>query len=147
MSACSDSKKTPCSFSGEPTSFWVHANPDQLTNVLMHVIQNAQEATPDGSAVVVTLIARDQRAVIEIRDRGQGMTEEFIRRSLFKPFETTKGSSGMGIGAYQAREIVRGLGGDLVVASEPGKGTVVTISLPHEGSAKPREATSTSVAG
>lgn len=147
VSACSENGKTPCAFAGDATSFWVHANPEQLTNVLMHVIQNAQEATKDGTAVAVTLLERNQRAVIEIRDRGQGMTEEFIRRRLFKPFETTKGSSGMGIGAYQAREIVRGLGGDLVVLSEPGKGTLVTISLPHERSPQHREAAGTASHG
>jgi signal transduction histidine kinase len=60
------------------------------------------------------------------------MSQEFMSRKLFKPFETTKGSSGMGIGAYQAREVIRGLGGDLAVTSEVGKGTVVTIVLPLE---------------
>jgi signal transduction histidine kinase len=58
------------------------------------------------------------------------MSEEFIYRRLFKPFETTKGSSGMGIGAYQSREIVRALGGDIVVRSEVGSGTTVSITLP-----------------
>jgi putative PEP-CTERM system histidine kinase len=148
VSACSEGGKTPCTFAANPPSFWVHANPEQLTNVLTHVIQNAQEAMKGGdAAVTVTLFERNHRAVIEIRDRGHGMTEEFIRRRLFKPFETTKGSSGMGIGAYQAREIVRGLGGDLDVVSEPGKGTVVTISLPHERSPRYREAADTSVVG
>jgi len=60
------------------------------------------------------------------------MSEEFVRRRLFKPFATTKGAAGMGIGAYQAREIIRGLGGDISVKSEVGKGTVVTVSLPTE---------------
>jgi signal transduction histidine kinase len=62
------------------------------------------------------------------------MSEEFVRRRLFKPFDTTKGSSGMGIGAYQAREVVRSFGGELMVASEAGKGTIVRILLPHERS-------------
>ena len=58
------------------------------------------------------------------------MSEEFVRRRLFKPFDTTKGTAGMGIGAYQAREVVRGLGGDITVASELGKGTTVRLVLP-----------------
>jgi putative PEP-CTERM system histidine kinase len=140
VSACSDGGVAPCAFTSDAPSFWVRANPEQLASVITHVIHNAQEATTDGAAVAVSLSEREQRAVIEIRDRGEGMTEEFIRRRLFKPFETTKGSSGMGIGAYQAREIVRALGGDLVVASEPGKGTLVTILLPHEGAAQNPEA-------
>jgi putative PEP-CTERM system histidine kinase len=132
VSACSDAGKTPCTFTGNPPSFWVRANADQLASVLTHVIQNAQDATTDGTAVTVSVCEEDQRAVVEIRDRGVGMSEEFVRRRLFKPFDSTKGSAGMGIGAYQAREIVRGLGGDLVVASESGRGTLVTITLPQE---------------
>jgi putative PEP-CTERM system histidine kinase len=147
VSACSDSGKTPCTFAGAGGSVWVRADPDQLASVLTHVIQNAQEATSDGSPVGVSLYELEQRAVVEIRDRGAGMSEEFIRRRLFKPFESTKGASGMGIGAYQAREIVRGLGGDLVVVSEPGKGTVVTILLPQESSVQSRKAAGTPFVG
>jgi len=58
------------------------------------------------------------------------MTAEFIRDRLFKPFDSTKGSKGMGIGAYQAREYVRSLGGDVAVESTPGVGTRFTIQLP-----------------
>ena len=70
------------------------------------------------------------RVILEIRDSGEGMSEEFIRRRLFKPFDTTKGSSGMGIGVYQAREVVRSLGGDIFVKSTLGVGTTVSSSLP-----------------
>ena len=58
------------------------------------------------------------------------MTPEFVRKRLFHPFDSTKGSQGMGIGAYQAREYVVELGGQMEVASEPGKGTVFTVHLP-----------------
>jgi len=50
---------------------------------------------------------------------------------LFTPFETTKGLSGMGIGACESRDYVRALGGDLAVESVPGRGTIVHISLPE----------------
>ena len=59
-----------------------------------------------------------------------GMTEEFVRKRLFKPFDSTKGSQGMGIGVYHAREFMRRLGGDLKVASEIGRGTTITLELP-----------------
>jgi putative PEP-CTERM system histidine kinase len=147
VSSCSEGSKTPCRLVGDVPPLWVRANPDQLTSVLTHVIQNAQEATTDGGAVVVCLEGREDSAVVEIRDQGEGMSEEFVRRRLFKPFETTKGSSGMGIGAYQAREIVRGLGGDLTVSSQRGKGTLVTILLPHEQTPARREVGSPSAAG
>ena len=58
------------------------------------------------------------------------MTSEFVRDRLFRPFDSTKGSQGMGIGAYQAREFARKMGGDLKVQSEVSKGTTITMSLP-----------------
>jgi signal transduction histidine kinase len=58
------------------------------------------------------------------------MSREFIQERLFKPFDTTKGSKGMGIGAYQVREYVQSLGGRVDVASEEGKGTRFTLRVP-----------------
>ncbi len=58
------------------------------------------------------------------------MTREFVQERLFKPFDTTKGSKGMGIGAYQVREYIQSLGGRVEVRSAPGKGTVMALRLP-----------------
>ena len=58
------------------------------------------------------------------------MSAEFIRDRLFRPFDSTKGSQGMGIGAYQAREFARKIGGDLSVQSRLGEGTKVLITFP-----------------
>lgn len=58
------------------------------------------------------------------------MTAEYIEHSLFKPFESTKGLTGMGIGAYQAREYVRNAGGNIDVTSEPGVGSCFTLRFP-----------------
>jgi len=58
------------------------------------------------------------------------MSDEFIRDRLFKPFESTKGVMGMGVGAYQAREYVRELGGELHVVSQPAVGTRFTLTIP-----------------
>ena len=57
------------------------------------------------------------------------MEKQFIQERLFRPFETTKGNAGMGIGVYESREFVHSLGGHLEVKSEPGKGTLFTIRL------------------
>ena len=62
-------------------------------------------------------------AVLTVTDNGAGMSREFVQERLFKPFDTTKGSKGMGIGAYQVREYVQSLGGRVEVRSEVGKGT------------------------
>ena len=68
--------------------------------------------------------------MITIEDDGCGMEPEFIRTRLFRPFDTTKGSKGMGIGVYQARTLVMDAGGSLRVDSEPGVRTRFTIWLP-----------------
>jgi signal transduction histidine kinase len=66
---------------------------------------------------------------VTVVDDGIGMSDEFIRERLFKPFDTTKGSRGMGMGAYQLREYVRSLGGSVEVTSAPGRGTTFVVRL------------------
>ena len=70
--------------------------------------------------------------VITISDHGHGMSAAFVRTELFKPFRSTK-PGGFGIGAYEAREIARSLGGRLDVVSREGEGTVFTVILPVMG--------------
>jgi signal transduction histidine kinase len=64
------------------------------------------------------------------------MDTVFIRERLFRPFDTTKGDTGMGVGAHDSREYIRALGGDIGVTSTPGKGTVFRISLPVASTAQ-----------
>ncbi|PCJ89286.1 MAG: PEP-CTERM system histidine kinase PrsK [Thiotrichaceae bacterium] len=102
----------------------------RLANVLAHLIENAQQATAAKGEIIITLSNVDDMRLIEIRDNGQGMDENFIRDRLFKPFDTTKGNAGMGIGMYESREFMRQLGGDIYVQSKPGKGTIITLHIP-----------------
>jgi len=111
-------------------NLWVRADTDQFATVLAHVLRNAQDAAQPHGHVTLDVKQAAGEAVIEIGDDGGGMDEAFIRDKLFKPFFTTKASRGMGIGAYQAREYVRSLGGAVSVDSAPGRGTVFTIRLP-----------------
>jgi signal transduction histidine kinase len=67
--------------------------------------------------------------MIDIVDRGGGMKPEFVRDELFRPLRSTK-NGGHGIGAYQARELLRNAGGDLLVISKPGEGTTMRLILP-----------------
>lgn len=100
-----------------------------LDSALVHLITNALEASAFDDPVVVQVGCDANVLTIAVRDRGTGMDAAFIRECLFKPRHSTK-EGGHGIGAYQAREIIRNAGGDLKVASEPGKGTTVQIILP-----------------
>ena len=107
------------------------ADGERLTSVIEHVIRNAQDSVSGGNGEVsVTVEQRETEAEIAIADTGAGMDARFVRERLFRPFDSTKGSKGMGIGAYQAREYVRALGGDVEVQSSPGRGTRFLIRLP-----------------
>jgi signal transduction histidine kinase len=106
---------------------------ERFTTVLAHLIRNAQEATSRQGHVNVRVAMADNGALIEIADDGCGMDPDFVRERLFRPFDTTKGSKGMGIGAYQARMFVVEAGGSLRVESAPGEGARFFIQLPiHE---------------
>jgi len=117
-------------FDIEMEEVWVTADRDRLASVIENLIRNAQDATEDGGVVSISLECRDNTAAILIEDSGCGMDAAFVRERLFRPFDTTKGDTGMGIGAYECRDYVLSLGGDIQVESEPGKGTCMHISLP-----------------
>ncbi len=102
---------------------------ERLERIIGHVVQNALDATPTSGKVSVQLDRHASQARIEVTDNGQGMTQEFIRDRLFKPFQTTK-QAGMGIGAYESFQYVQELGGKIDVDSVLNQGTRVTILLP-----------------
>lgn len=110
---------------------WVQADPERLVAVLEHLIQNAQEAAGAEGLVKTTVHTEGQMAVAAVRDNGCGMDEQFIRERLFRPFTTTKGNAGMGIGVYESREFARAAGGELTVVSQPGKGSTFFLRLPR----------------
>ena len=114
------------------SEFLVSANADRLTAVLGNVIQNAQDATDRRGRVEVRLAAAGEGVSIEIEDNGCGMDEAFVRERLFRPFDSTKGLSGMGIGAYECKEFVTMLGGRVEVESTPGEGTCFKLYIPAE---------------
>ena len=107
----------------------------RMENVLVHLIENAQQATAKEGFIRVGLQRDEQFCTVKIEDSGHGMDDEFIKYRLFKPFDTTKGNAGMGIGMYESREFVRSLGGDIHVRSRPGEGTQVTVQIPATVSA------------
>jgi putative PEP-CTERM system histidine kinase len=102
---------------------------DRLERVIGHLVQNAIDATQHSGTVCVRVFAELDRAVVEVLDTGQGMTPEFVRDRLFKPFDSTK-PTGMGIGAYESQQYVSDLGGLIAVESAPGAGTRIRVFLP-----------------
>ena len=108
----------------------VLADKERLTAILGHLVQNAQDATPDDGEVKFDLACEHGYALIDIIDTGSGMENKFIAERLFKPFDTTKGNAGMGIGVYEAREYIISQKGEVSVQSELGAGTVFSIKYP-----------------
>ena len=109
----------------------VSGDREALKNVLLHLVRNAQEATPDSGQIHLTLYTEEGWAIMLVADDGAGMDEDFLRQRIFRPFQTTKGNAGMGIGLYEARDQIMRMGGRIDVHSQLGAGTRFTIRLPR----------------
>jgi signal transduction histidine kinase len=107
----------------------VMADREALEHALVHLVQNAIEASPAASPVFLDVRLERSQAIIAVVDSGCGMSPEFVRNGLFKPFHSSK-AGGFGIGAFEARELVRGMGGRLEVESREGLGTRFLLRLP-----------------
>jgi len=106
-----------------------------IEQVLTHLIQNAVDASAPDMPVFVSIARDGLYGRIEIVDSGHGMAPEFVRNRLFKPFDSSK-PGGFGIGAYEARELVRAMHGRLDVESREGIGTRFIVRLPLAGAAE-----------
>ena len=102
---------------------------ERLERVLGHLVQNALDATPATGRVWIRSERFSGQIKVVVGDTGAGMTEEFVRTRLFRPFNTTK-RNGMGIGTYESFQYIRELGGSIAVDSAPGRGTAITVLLP-----------------
>ena len=123
-----NSKPLPV-LSCESHSCDIKADKDQLLAIFGHLVQNAQDATPDDGEVSIAQSTADGQLVLKFKDSGHGMDEDFIKTQLFRPFKSTKGK-GMGIGVYETKEIIHSLGGSIDVESSLGQGSCFTIKLP-----------------
>ena len=114
----------------------VRADREGLEQALVHLVHNAIEASEENGPVLLDLSQDKSQALLEIVDSGCGMSPEFIRTRLFKPFNSSK-AGGFGIGAFEARELIRAMGGRLEVESREGLGTRFRIRLPLADSTGP----------
>jgi putative PEP-CTERM system histidine kinase len=113
----------------EGEHLFTRGHDDRLERVLGHLVQNALDATPASGRVWLRTARSAGSVRVEVGDTGAGMTEEFVRTQLFRPFSSTK-ASGMGIGSFESAQYIRELGGSIDVASRPGEGSVFTVLLP-----------------
>ncbi len=105
----------------------------QLEHVVTNLLLNARDATNGTGRITVRTARENGWAVLAVTDNGCGMTPEFVRQQLFRPFQTTK-SRGLGIGMFQAKVIVEAHRGRIEVDSAPGRGTTVRLWVPLEES-------------
>jgi len=105
---------------------------EQIQKVLTNLILNANEAVGSGGKVCVTTERIGGWIVLSVSDNGCGMSTEFVEKSLFHPFKTTK-KQGMGIGLFHSKMIVDAHQGRIEVESEEGKGTTFRVFLPLAG--------------
>jgi putative PEP-CTERM system histidine kinase len=102
---------------------------EEIKKVILNLVLNALDAAGRNGIVKVETGNDGEKINVTVMDNGCGMDGEFIRNHLFRPFRTTK-KGGLGIGLYQCKQIIEAHGGDILVDSSLGKGSVFTVQLP-----------------
>ncbi len=110
-----------------------------MLRVVTNLLTNAREAMTgcgeiELAAALDGIEGEHESLVITVRDSGRGMSPEFLRQSLFRPFTSTK-SGGFGVGMSQVKTIVEAHGGSIAVESRVGEGTTFRVRVPVEGAA------------
>lgn len=104
-------------------------DPEQIQKVVLNLILNANESRADQCRIRIETLVQGENIIFSVSDNGCGMSRDFIRQDLFRPFKTTK-NSGSGIGLYQSKMIVEAHGGRVEVNSQEGSGSTFRIFLP-----------------
>lgn len=112
----------------QPPASYLMADPEQMEQVFINLFTNAVEAMPEGGTLAVKIRTLDEAMTVSVTDSGRGMPKE-AQEKIFEPFFTTK-DKGAGLGLAIAFNIIRKHYGEIGVASDEGKGTTFTITLP-----------------
>ena len=126
--AATRARQHPIRVSGEAPD--ALADPARVDLIITHLLQNAIDASAPDAPVELRLSADASDILVEIIDQGRGMSAEYVRRELFKPFSSSK-AGGFGIGAFEARALAQAMGGRIDVDSRPGVGSRFTLRLPR----------------
>jgi len=125
-----------------PTEAWCVADPDQVSQAVWNILQNAVRAMPDGGKIRIRISSSKSEVRLSIRDSGSGMTEE-EKSKVFQPFHAGF-KKGVGLGMAIVYQIMQQHNGRIEIKSHPGKGTEVSVCFPavefssqHEGFSKP----------
>jgi signal transduction histidine kinase len=104
-------------------------DPEAIHSVVTNLVVNAREAMIGKGDIHVGTRAENGRLLLTVADEGSGMSAEFIKNQLFRPFHSTK-TKGLGIGLFQCKKIVEAHQGSIGVESTPDQGTRFTILFP-----------------
>ena len=107
----------------------VFVDPGEIQKVVVNLLLNAREASGETGKIQIETGQRNGWAMLAVKDNGCGMSKEFMSRSLFRPFQTTK-KKGIGIGMFHSKMIIDAHQGRIEVESEKDKGTVFRVLLP-----------------
>ena len=110
-------------------------DPHQIRQVFLNLLGNAMEATPDGGSIVITMLLEDRYILFRVTDNGTGISKDRLPH-VFELFYTTK-TAGTGLGLAICRKILEDHGGEILITSQEGSGTSVTVKLPYEVPAAP----------
>jgi putative PEP-CTERM system histidine kinase len=102
---------------------------EEIKKVILNLVMNALDAVGEKGAITIETGINGQSVCLTVRDNGCGMTDDFLKNHMFKPFRTTK-EKGLGIGLYQCRQIIEAHSGIMEAESILGKGTVLAVHLP-----------------
>ena len=102
---------------------------EQLASVITNLLLNARDAVGEQGRITIETRKFGEWVMLSVSDNGCGMSADFLKDSLFRPFQTTK-KQGLGVGMFQAKMIVEAHRGNIQVKSEPGSGTTFQVMLP-----------------
>ena len=114
-----------------PPSLYALADPARIEEVIENLVLNALEAMVDKGGTLTIEAGQTAKGspMFSVADTGRGMSRQFIDTRLFRPFSTTK-KTGIGLGLYTCREVIRASGGSIDVESVEGAGTTFRVVLP-----------------
>lgn len=119
----------PIELTLDASSAPILGNFPELVDVVTNLISNATDALPSGGKISLATFQREGNAFLTVRDNGVGMSDE-VKSKAFFPFFTTKGKRGTGLGLSVAYGVVSRHRGEIVLSSEEGKGTLITLRFP-----------------
>jgi signal transduction histidine kinase len=126
------SLKYRCDF--PPGSVYAHTDPDKLRQIMINLLSNAVKFTPEAGRVRVSCRVKDRLISIRVEDNGPGIPAD-KQEAVFEPFVQlnrglTRTTDGTGLGLAISRGLARGMGGDILLKSDIGRGSVFTVTVP-----------------